>query len=666
MLLQIGELKSLQITLSKIILESENEDEISELKGYKNLCGKISIVGLEKVQNKIHAHKANFSEKRLSELELVWSDEQYDSRNERLEKEVLNELKPCDDKLTRLKIRSYGGLEFPKWVADPLFLHLKHVTISGCKRCTSLPPLAQLPSLKELFIEGLYGVEVVGFELSGSSCTFPSLEVMSFEDMRGWKKWYGVVFPCLQKLKIKDCPNLVEVTIKTLPSLTVLEIDGCPYLVKLSLEALPSLNVMKLVRCDCGVLKSLVQVASAISKLEIHNISGLNDVVWRGVLEHLGVVEELIIFRCNEIRHLWESKVVASKVLVKLWNLLVVECRNLVSLGEKEEGDNCTSNLLTSLRILKVVGCDNMERCNCPDGIKELTVSSCRSITTVSFPKGGHEKLRSLEISDCAKLLEMEWGGQKMNNNRSNMLMLEDVCISEWPNLKSIIELNYLVHLTTLTITDCERLESFPDNLTTLKKLEITICPSLDVSFPGWVWPPSLRSLTLGKLKKPFSEWGPQTFPTSLVKLKLYEDDEVSSCSEFSHLLPSSLTSLQIHGFEKLESFSVGLQHLTYLQTLSFLFCPNLKKVSHPQHLTFLQHLSFKSCHSMIDLGEMLLPSLLSLTIISCQKLYERYSERGCSWSLISHIPLTSVHMPRTSLSPVAQEIRQLPRSPTI
>ncbi|XP_022002563.2 uncharacterized protein LOC110899974 [Helianthus annuus] len=481
---------------------------------------------------------------------------------------------------------------------------------------------------------------------------------MSFEDMRGWKKWYGVVFPCLQKLKIKDCPNLVEVTIKTLPSLNVLEIDGCPYLVKLSLEALPSLNVMKLVRCDCGVLKSLVQVASAVSKLEIHNISGLNDVVWRGVLEHLGVVEELSIFRCNKIRHLWESKVVASKVLVKLWNLLVVDCRNLVSFGEKEEGDNCTSNLLTSLRILKVVGCDNMERCNCPDGIKELTVSSCRSITTVSFPKGGHEKLRSLEISGCTKLLEMEWGGRKMNNNRSNTLKLEDVWITEWPNLKSIIELNYLVHLTTLTIIDCERLESFPDNLTTLKKLEIRICPSLDVSFPGWVWPPSLRSLTLGKLKNPISEWGPQNFPTSLVELELWGED-ARSCSEFSHLFSSSLTSLKIHEFKKLESFSKGLQHLTSLQTLSFLFCPNLKKVSHPQHLTFLQHLAFRGCPSMIDLGEMLLPSLLSLTIIGCQKLNEIYSERGCSWSLISHIP-------RTSVGPVAQEIWQLPRSPTI
>ncbi|KAJ0478501.1 putative P-loop containing nucleoside triphosphate hydrolase, leucine-rich repeat domain superfamily [Helianthus annuus] len=157
MLLRIGELKSLQITLSKIVLEIENGVEIAELKDFGNLCGKISIVGLEKVQNAIHAHIANFSEKRLSELELVWSNELYDSRNEKLEKEVLNELKPCDDTLIQLKIRSYGGLEFPNWVGDPLFLHLKHVSLSGCERCTSLPPLAQLPSLKELFIKGLYG-----------------------------------------------------------------------------------------------------------------------------------------------------------------------------------------------------------------------------------------------------------------------------------------------------------------------------------------------------------------------------------------------------------------------------------------------------------------------------------------------------------------------------
>ncbi|MFS7926347.1 putative leucine-rich [Helianthus anomalus] len=159
MLPETGELKSLQITLSKINIASESGSEIAKLKDFKNLYEKISVVGLEKVQNATYAHEANFSQKKLSELELVWSDWLHDSRNEMLEKAVLNELKPCDDNLIQLEIRSYGGLEFPNWIGDPSFILLKHVSIRGCKRCTSLPPLGQLPSLKKLVIEGLYGVE---------------------------------------------------------------------------------------------------------------------------------------------------------------------------------------------------------------------------------------------------------------------------------------------------------------------------------------------------------------------------------------------------------------------------------------------------------------------------------------------------------------------------
>ncbi|KAI3703366.1 hypothetical protein L1987_73385 [Smallanthus sonchifolius] len=185
---------------------------------------------------------------------------------------------------------------------------------------------------------------------------------------------------------------------------------------------------------------------------------GLNDVVWRGVTEYLVAVEELRIRDCNEIRYMWESEIVASKVLVKLRKLVVENCDNLLSLGEKEEEDNSRSNFLTSLRVLHVSNCNKMERCR-------------------------------------------------------------------------------------------------------LK------CPRLD--FCGG-WPPKLQSLRIGKLKKPISEWGPQNFPTSLVLLGLYGgEDGVSSCSQFSHLLPSSLTSLLINDFEKLESVSMGLQHLTSLQHLN-------------------------------------------------------------------------------------------------
>ncbi|KAJ0672630.1 putative leucine-rich repeat domain superfamily [Helianthus annuus] len=222
--------------------------------------------------------------------------------------------------------------------------------------------------------------------------------------------------------------------------------------------------------------------------------------------------------------------------------------------------------------------------------------------------------------------------------------MLENVEISGWPNQKSIIELKYLVHLTRLYIEDCENLESFPDNelpnLTSLKNLHIVNCQSMDASFPRGIWPPNLCFLTIGELKKPILEWGPQNFPTSLVKLRLYGgEDGVSSCSQLSHLLPSSLTSLTIYGFEKLESVSMGLQHLTSLQRLEFCGCPNLKKVSDLQHLTSLQHLYFIICPNMMDLPEMILPSLLSLQICLCPKLKERWSKSGSHWPLVSHIP---------------------------
>ncbi|KAI7744757.1 hypothetical protein M8C21_016892 [Ambrosia artemisiifolia] len=348
--------------------------------------------------------------------------------------------------------------------------------------------------------------------------------------MGGWEKWLtnsGGVFPLLQELHIENCPNLVEV----------------------KLEVLPSLNVLNINTCDSGVLRRLVEVASAITKLEIREISGLNDVVWRGITVYLGAIEELSIFHCNEIRYLWESEAVASKVLVKLIKLKVGRCDNLVSLGEKEEGDNCRSNFLRYLKTLEVCDCSKMECCSCPDNIEMLRVASCTSLTSIFFPTGG-QKLKSLEIIFCEKLLEKEWRRQKTNSNNTIIMpILEDAYISDWTVHKSIIELKYLVHLTSLTITWCESLESFSGNelpnLTLLTHLQIHNCSNLDASFCG-NWPLNLRFSVVGKLKKSISEWGQQNFPTSLVKLWLYGDDGVSSSSQISHLLPSSLTSLGI------------------------------------------------------------------------------------------------------------------------
>ncbi|GKA64674.1 NBS-LRR resistance-like protein [Tanacetum coccineum] len=578
--LGIGELKSLQ-TLSKIIIGGENDFSITQIKDLKNLRGSVSIKGLNKVKEATEAREANLSQLRLNELELEWSDVSDGSKKDNV-KEVLDALKPCDGDLKKLGIVNYCGLVFPKWIGDASFRRLARVSIRGCKNCTSLPPFAQLRSLKELSIQSMDNVKVVGSEFLGNGVSFPSLEVLSFVRMPQWEAWStnggsttgvvrNAVFPCLKELHIIDCPSLVEFSFKgdkVFPFLQELCIEGCSNLLEVSVEALPSLRVLRIDGCGDGVLRSVVRVAPSVTEVEIESISGLTNEVWRGVILDLKAVEELIVIRCDEIRYLWEPKEAetGSKVLVNLRKLKLDSCKNLVSLGEKDEEEyHYGSNLLTSVSSF----CDNLKHLSCPSNIETLEIRFCNSITCVSFSKGGGQKLKSVTIRSCKKLL-----------------LLKE-------------ELGNFIHLTSLT------------------DLVIWKCPNMDVPTDG-LWPPNLCRLSIGQLKKLISEWGPQKFPSTLVDLSLDgEKEAATNWSQMSHLyLPSSLTRLQICRFEKLETVSEGLQHLTSLQHLDIKWCPKMKV-----------------------LPETLLPSLLSLFILACPILKERCSRGGPYWPQISHIP---------------------------
>ncbi|KAM0008381.1 putative P-loop containing nucleoside triphosphate hydrolase, leucine-rich repeat domain superfamily [Helianthus debilis subsp. tardiflorus] len=272
--LGIAKLENLQ-TLTKIIIGRDNGFAITDLKRLKNLCGEISIEGLDEVQSAMHAREANSSLERFTKLELKWDD---GSRRGALEKESLNELKPYSEKLKELSIVSYGGTEFSSWVGDPSFHKLVNVSIRGCRKCTTLPPFGQLPSLKELFIQGMDEVKIIGSELTGTTTTtvaFPTLEILRFEDMRNWEVWstnhevLDVAFPCLQKLQINNCPNLIDI----------------------SLEALPLLRFLEIQVCGGSVLRSLVTLSSLVNELIIDSLTGLTDEMWRDVVKYLAKVE---------------------------------------------------------------------------------------------------------------------------------------------------------------------------------------------------------------------------------------------------------------------------------------------------------------------------------------------------------------------------------------
>ncbi|KAF5775824.1 putative virus X resistance protein-like, coiled-coil [Helianthus annuus] len=622
----IGELESLQ-TLTKIIIEGDDGFAINELKGLTNLRGEVSIEGLHKVQSTKHAREANLCLKKITGLKLQWVDV-FDGSRMDIEEEVLNELKPNSDTLKTLSVVSYGGTQFSNWVGDRSFHELVNVSIRSCKKCTSLPPFGLLPSLKRLQIQGMDEVKIIGLELTGNDVNaFRSLEVLTFEDMSGWERWStknegsSAVFTRLKELYVKNCPQLIDVSLQALPSLKVLEID----------------------RCGDGVLRSLVQVASSVTKLTISCVTGLTYEVWRGVMRYLKEVEELSIEVCNEIKYLWESETEASKLLERL--------------EEKEEDDNFGSSTLLSLRSLYVNSCSSIKRLCCPNSIESLDIIGC-SVTDVYLPKEGGNKLKSLCISSCGNL--------KSVNQLSNSTHLTSLSISYCQNMGLFSDLHQLSNLTSLNIQSCESIESFPDlqlpnlthlsiircnnlkaigdlqlpnltswmiweckhlesfpdrqlsNLTMLKHMTIKDCPMIDASFPRGLWPPNLCSLQTGGLKKPISEWSIQNFPASLVELELWGESDVRNFSQLSHLFPSSLTSLYIIEFDNLESLSTGLQHLTSLQ-----------------------HLYIDNCPKVNDLPETLLPSLLSLIIkYNCPKLKEKCEGRGSHyWPLISLIP---------------------------
>ncbi|KAM7266899.1 hypothetical protein ACFE04_009065 [Oxalis oulophora] len=170
-------------TLSKFIVSKGDKNKIRELQGLTRLRGKLSIYGLDNVQDIKDVRSANLKGKEgLDDIALIWSNEFYDSRNAELEMQVLDLLEP-NKNLKVLKIESYGGNEFSSWIGNPCFANLERVTLLRCKKCKSLPSLGRLPLLKYMCIKGNDGVERVGHECFSGSKSFPMLDTLEFDNM---------------------------------------------------------------------------------------------------------------------------------------------------------------------------------------------------------------------------------------------------------------------------------------------------------------------------------------------------------------------------------------------------------------------------------------------------------------------------------------------------
>ncbi|XP_077215828.1 putative disease resistance protein RGA3 [Tasmannia lanceolata] len=594
---ELGKLISLQ-TLTIFVVGKESGCGIRELKNLTELRGNIHISNLENVIDGREGKEANLKKKEyLDELTLEWSNN--NPRVVAVDEEVLEGLQPHTN-LKTLKILSYGGVSFPRWMMSGNLTNLTTVSLVRCLNCQQLPPLGQLAFLKKLKINGMDGLKHIEDEFIGGSnkaiMGFPLLEELELVDMPNLEEWCGARegdMPCLGTLKISKCPKL----------------QRFPHL--------PCINNLELGKCNEMVL-ALVPCLTTLKSLRIGFIEGLISLP-PGLLQPLTALEELAVTGCNELVS-W-PKEVGLHDLPSLQYLEIYCCPKLESLEDDEEG------LPITLRSLKISNdCDSL-KCMPTRGLGKLgslqrldLVTQCTFLPEEELPI----TLQSLKIFSCSNLKSMSKG------IFSNLTSLKELVIRDCPQLESLTGEGELpTALTSLWISDCPNLKSLAkgmrNNLTSLEQFYINKCPQLE-SLPNII---GLRRMTIRKcpLMQQFPE-GTLDMLTSLSvdngeifsnKLTSLQTLNISECSqlEFSPtmLLPPTLKFLRINSCDNLKSLPNGmLKNLTSLKQLTIAYCPQLLSLPEEGLPTTLQRLYIYGCSEVEKQCHGEVPSLALLS----------------------------------------------------
>ncbi|KAL6328575.1 hypothetical protein AAG906_038770 [Vitis piasezkii] len=533
------------------------------LKDYLNQY--VNVVGVE------DALQANMKDKKyLDELSLNWSDE---ISHDAIQDDILNRLSPHPN-LKKLSFGRYPGLTFPDWLGDGSLSNLVSLQLSNCRKCSTLPPLGQLPCLEHIKISKMSGVVMVGSEFYGNSSSslhpsFPSLQTLSFSSMSNWEKWLccgGICgeFPRLQKLSIwRYCPQLL------VPTLNV-----------------PAAPELQLKRQTCGF------TASQTSKIEISDVSQLKQLPL--------VPHYLYIRKCDSVESLLEEEILQTN----MYSLEICDCSFYRSPNKV--------GLPTTLKSLSISYCTKLDlllpelfRCHHPV-LENLSINggACDSLSL----------LTDFEINRLEGLEEL-----CISISEGDPTSLRRLRIERCPNLVYIQlpALDSMYH----DIWNCSNLKLLAHTHSSLQKLSLRDCPELFVVSEKGL-PSNLHELEIRNYNQltPQVDWGLQRL-ASLTRLSIDCGCEDVDLFPNKHLLPSFLTSLVISKLPNLKSLNnkapllcrVGFKHPISLKVLRICDCPRLQS---------LRELGFQQLTSLVELGIIKCCELQSLTEVGLQQLF--------------------------------------------
>ncbi|KAI9185592.1 hypothetical protein LWI28_008625 [Acer negundo] len=588
-------------TLSNFIVGKDSKSSLKDLKHLKFLCGELHISRLENVIDFEVTREFILSDKKdLKVLLLEWGSRFDKSKDEEVEKKVLDMLRPHQN-LEDLTIKCYGGSKFPSWVGDRSFSKMTILKLEDCRNCTSLPSLGLLDSLKSLSIKGMKGIKSIGSEFYGEHCfkPFQSLETLCFEDLEEWKSWDRVKenegvesFPKLRELSIESCPKLSESLPNNLCLLDKLVISECAELV-VSFSTFPMLCELNIDGCKKIVCNNPTGFKS-LNSMSLSCISEFGN--W--LTQDFQRVEVLKVNSCEEIANLWQNEIFLNS-LISLRELYITKCNTLTNF----EGIQKSNAHLVELGISNCNSLTFVFRGKLPPSLKKLKIESCEKLECL---------LDDNEEDTCfsSSMIHKE-------NDNASTCHLEDLRIIGCPSLRCLPSIHQLsASLTSLFIRDCSKLTTLSSTgqlPVALTHLRIDHCSELTSLLPKGQLPETLESLTVwfcdkleSIVEKFFNNMALchisigecqklKSLPEGLETLSSLCFIYVSKCQDFSSFpkggFPDSNLTVILSQCEKLEALPSGIHTLSSLLTV---ICPNMSILTEEGLPTKLAKLSIE------------------------------------------------------------------------
>ncbi|XP_048425959.1 putative disease resistance RPP13-like protein 1 [Pyrus x bretschneideri] len=602
---KLGKLVNLQSLPNFVVSGGSNQSAIREIEFLMHLRGTLCISRLENVTDVEDAGRATLKCKEsLDSLVLEWS------HSSETESDVLDMLQP-HTKIKELTIKRYAGKKFSSWVGCPLFSNMVLVRLKECNKCLTLPPLGQLPHLKELYIEGMNAVGSVGAEFYGECILpFPLLETLEFVDMQRWKEWLPFqldhgsgVFPCLKRLSIKKCSKLEGKLPENLDLLAKLEIVKCKELV-VSIANYKQLRQINIEGCKALVHTAAKVEFESLESLCLSNISELRS-LQTGELCRKGLtkVRELKINGCKELKSSLKNEAGLLQQLTSLDRLKIEDNSPLV----EELGKEAEESQILECRIeyLELIKCENLLKLpkglNQLSSLQELGLHKCSRLA--SFPDVGlPPSLKDIKITECHSLIYLA--------NFQIPQNLRKIEISDCKSLKSLVDdvsswsSSCLEHLI---IRSCQSLTSLSLSgrlLGTLKHLHMFGCEQLElIAEDGFFGDNTNHCLECIRI------WDCQnlkSLPDGLCHLSNLQQLSIYKCGSLVSIprlsggrRPSNLRYIRITDCEKLEALPADMHNLNSLEDLWIDYREGL---AFRPNLTFLEINKVKSCKSLWEL----------------------------------------------------------------